>query len=193
MKKNMKFGFYSKNIDSLNMEYLMIFISPYYSNYLYNDNFYENNDALNSNQNFNINNFFLNRKNKLSNFHIYYSDYKKIQHLGGINQILPILEIMFSNNLLLDNQILVNYLNLIKTILSNSFYNFINANENNFFECLSIFLEKIPKEFYSNSIAEILISINEIYLKFLPKMNKNKYSFLKNILINTKIIFKINN
>ena len=135
---------------------------------------------------------------------------KNIKELGGINNLLPIIELMIStlnNNInynLVDKNILTEktfkeFLSLIQIILTKHKMNIIDANITNFFACLSIFLEKIPGHLYTPNILNTIIEISNVVMnenfdekekKLFNLDNNYKYNYLNTILVNEKIIYK---
>lgn len=136
---------------------------------------------------------------KFSNniIHSFYDNSKRIQFLGGINALLPLFEILFTQpNLIKPSSISFEKLiMLITKLLTKSKYNFINALANQFFQCLSVFMENIPKQFFTKNIYDCLLTINDFYLKHLQFCNEffngkiKKYNaYLEYIFLNEKII-----
>ena len=136
---------------------------------------------------------------KFSNNIIYsfYDNSKRIQFLGGINALLPLFEILFAqHNLIKPSSISFEKLiMLITKLLTKSKYNFINALANQFFQCLSVFMENIPKQYFTKNIYDCLLIINDFYLKNLQFYNEffngkiKKYNaYLEYIFLNEKII-----
>ena len=140
---------------------------------------------------------------------------KNIRDLGGINNLLPIVELMLSslknNNPynLIDNNILTErtfqeFLLIVQRILIDHEQNFLNEKKSHFFSCLSIFMEKIPSKFYSLSVLQSIIVL--INLPFSSKneeiksldnkketidnSNVKSNNFINLILLNERIITK---
>ena len=136
---------------------------------------------------FNINSW----NSNLNGIHIYkkFSDY--ISPFGGLNQFLPIIEMMTKKEELLFNENLLNFFHLISSIFMSS-YSDISKKENNsnFFFNLSYFLEKIPVEYFDNQLACKLNSIS-LFLFYLGKdYSKLIEQYHHYILMNEKILFK---
>ena len=134
---------------------------------------------------------------------IIFNRYKagNIQSLGGINNLLPIFELMFSslknNNpyKLIGNifteKTLVDYLILIQKILFINRKNIIEAYESKFFSSLNIFLENVPSKFFTLNILKILISIISITTeKNEIKINNDSSNIINLLLLDDKIIIK---
>ena len=136
---------------------------------------------------FNINSL----NSNLNGIHTYekFSDY--ITPFGGLNQFLPIIEMMTKNEELLFNENLLNFFHLISSIFMPS-YNKILQKENNsnFFFNLSYFLEKIPVEYFDNQLACKLNSISLVLIYLGKDYSKIIEQFHHYILMNEKILFK---
>ena len=135
-----------------------------------------------------------------------YKNYRKnIKNLGGINNLLPIIELIYSsiskaknikyeyiNKNILSEKTFLAFFKILNTIFENKKNNLIDANLRKFFSSLGIFLEKFPSNVFNNEeIVKIFINIGkatfemeEIYLK--------KDNFINMILMNEKIIYKFN-
>ena len=121
--------------------------------------------------------------------HNYICNIKNITNLGGIYNLLPIIEmIMINIDKLNDNllEILKTFLKIIENI-------FINDKKNNdyekkkFIEILSIFLENFPKELFNLDIINILIKIADLI-----NSDEIKKIFYDNLLLNEKLYFQFN-
>ena len=133
---------------------------------------------------------------------------KKISLLGGIENILPFIEILtkiskddIGNELNLFQNCLLVILSIINSILINKNANLESISKSNFFEILSTFLQNLSittftkdiKEIFNDEIMNTIINLanylfniekNEIFDKICIK------SFLNNFLFNIKIINK---
>ena len=127
---------------------------------------------------------------------------KTINQLGGINNLLPIIELMFSTISkskkskynLIDKSILTQstfyeYLNLIKNILIGNSKNLINANKSKFCSSLSIFIEKLPSNLFTPKILQILLDIGKETFGNVDKLTRGE-NYINLILLNEKIICK---
>ena len=134
----------------------------------------------------------------------YIKNSKRIIKLGGINNLLPIIELMYStiskskkNKFnLVDGSILTQstfyeFLNLIKIIVIGYTDNLINANKTSFFSSLSLFIEKFPPHLFTPKILQILLDIGKETFQNLDKWN-SKENYINLILLNEKIISKYN-
>ena len=126
-------------------------------------------------------------------YHIYSCFQKKISLIGGINIILPIIELLYQNiNLCIEhNDIMVSYFDIILIILSFKKKNMEDTISNKFLSMFSIFLEKFPKEIFTNNIIKIIVDIAKNLFVFSEKSQLYQYYF-QYILYNDKIIKKYN-
>ena len=127
---------------------------------------------------------------------------KHIQTLGGINNLLPIMELMFSSlkkqnpyksidNDIFNEKNFYEFLMIIQKILFIQTCN-INESETKFFSSLSLFLEKIPSKFYTINILQSILNIFNFSTGKCPKTkNNNLVDLINLILLNEKIILKI--
>ena len=120
--------------------------------------------------------------------HRYQNYQKKIMQICSINNFIPIAEMfLIYQNELLNKKNLLLYLKIIAKIVLGK-KNLIFMNDYNFFQLLSIFIEKLPNNILNEDILKELenIGINII------KHNIKGFSsyFFKDILLNEKIIFK---
>ena len=157
---------------------------------------------------------FIGKLNKDDGANNYINKIKNIRDLGGINNLLPIIELMLSslkeNNIykLIDKNMLTEstfqeFLIIIQKILINHENNIINEKETNFLSCLSIFMEKIPSKFYTLNVLQSIIGLINLPLvsqneQENEKENKilnnneilNSNNFINLILLNERIITK---
>ena len=135
----------------------------------------------------------------------YYENHSRsVQHLGGINNLLPIADIMFScesksKNIsypLIDKKILTEktfyeYFQIIKIILLNHQNNINEAYNDNFFSQLQLFLERFSSHLFTENILNIYLEIGREAFQFsYDKFRSNNENFLSTILLNEKIIIK---
>ena len=129
---------------------------------------------------------------------------KTIRQLGGINNLLPIIELMYSTISkskkikynLVDKSILTQstfyeYLNLIKKIIIEKKQNSFDIKKSKFFGSLSLFIEKFPANLYTPKILEILLEIGKEEFKNSEKFSRSN-NYINLILLNEKIISKYN-
>ena len=102
--------------------------------------------------------------------HIYKKIKNDLNQVGGLNNLLPIMELMINNNELLTKENIASYFDIITCIFS-SYYKdaIINEAQNNFFIYLSYFMEKIPSTFYDNNMTNIFKQISSFFLKICVK------------------------
>ena len=112
----------------------------------------------------------------------YINHYKKIKQIGGINNLLPIAELMlltqsknknsdlncdnYINYKLLDKYALtentfLKYLTIIKKILIGKKHNLNDANNRKFFSSLGLFLEKFPRNIFTPKILNTFLEIGK--------------------------------
>ena len=137
----------------------------------------------------------------------YYENHSKsIQQLGGINNLLPLAEMMYScksksKNIsypLIDKNILTEstfyeYLNVFKKILIDHYENLKEAYNKNIFSKLGLFLEKFPSNVFTEKILDVLLEIGrETFQISFENINTNNENFLGMIILNEKIFSKFN-
>ena len=113
---------------------------------------------------------------------------KKLALICNINNYLPIFEMIFifQKELLNENNIIL-YLKLISKIVSGK-KNLIYMNESNFFQLLSMFIEKLPDNYLNEKILEEFDNIGKNIIKHnIKNFCSNYFNY---ILLNEKIIFK---
>ncbi len=129
----------------------------------------------------------------LNGVHIYSRINNDFSKLGGINNLLPIIEIMTNNtNFLTPNNFSLYFSLIFNYILSNKYPNTINKDNNShFFMSLSYFLEKIPDSYFDEKLnSNLKMILNYISnIKLLSDLTKE---FINFILLNEKIFFKFN-
>ena len=134
----------------------------------------------------------------------YENNIKSIQKLGGIENLLPIVELMYCSNSksqnvvypLIEKSILTEstfseYLNIFKKILIDQQGNLTEAYDKNIFSKLGLFLEKFPSHIFTENILNTLLEIGKETFQFsYEKLDINHENFLSVILLNEKIISK---
>ena len=114
-----------------------------------------------------------------------------IDFLGGINNLLPLAEMMFINKDILNENTFYEYLLILQNILIGHTKNLLEANKNKFFSNLGLFLEKYPPGVYSNKILDILLNIGKEAFRFSDdKFSSSNDNFVNMILLNEKIFSK---
>ena len=127
----------------------------------------------------------------------YVNHVKNIQLIGGINNLLPIAELMLKYrntryNIISEKSIL-KYLNIFKDIIIEHNDNLYDANKNYFFSSLGLFLERFPSNIYKEKLLYILLDIGKEVFLYSDNDNKNinqNYNYINNILLNEKIFSK---
>mgnify|MGYP002857715630 FL=1 len=128
---------------------------------------------------------------------------KNIKTLGGMKQLLPIIELMYSansraknikyeyidKNILSTNNFLI-YCRILNNLLIKKEKNIIDANFRKYFSSLAIFLEKFPNDAFNNDeIAKIFINIAKASFDIEDSFINND-NFVNMILMNEKILYK---
>ena len=129
---------------------------------------------------------------------------KEIMQLGGINNLLPIMELMHSTiskskiikyNLtdesILTQNTFCEFLNIIKNIIIDHNQNLIDMHKSHFFSSISLFIEKFPKNLFTSKILEIFLEIGKETFQNMDKLNLIE-NYINEILLNEKIIIKFN-
>ena len=130
---------------------------------------------------------------------------KTIRQLGGINNLLPIIELMhstisksikikynFVEQSVLSHSTFKEFLNLVKNIIIGHSQNLRDIYKSNFFSSLTIFIEKMPSNLFTSQILEILLEIGKETFKSVDKFNSISGNYINLILLNEKIISKYN-
>ena len=141
----------------------------------------------------------------------YINYYKNIKQLGGMNNLLPIAELMllsqnknknsdinnnYINFKLLDKHCLtentfLKYLIVIKKILTGKKLNLFDANNRKFFSSLGLFLEKFPSRIYTPKILNIFLEIGKEAFQYNDDKDASFHdNFVNMILLNEKIFSK---
>ena len=124
--------------------------------------------------------------------HIFKKIKDDFKSIGGLNNILPIMELMVNNDELLNKNNLEKFFDILISIFSPYYKNaLIKEKDNNFFLFLSYFIEKIPSNFFDNSITNIFKKISYF---FAENINEENYflnqQYQNHILMNEQILFK---
>ena len=141
----------------------------------------------------NLDAYFSSRAPYLNGVHTYSRIIDDFGIIGGINNLLPIIELMVNYPELLSQENFSLYFNTISNCLFSNLYEKAIKKENNsnFFIYLSYFLEKIPSIYFDNSLIENF----KMILAFLNNFNESDFCILNKqfcdwILINEKILNK---
>ena len=116
---------------------------------------------------------------------------KRVNLIGGINIILPIIELLYLNmKLCLEHKdLFYNFFELISTILKYKKKNVKNAMEHKFFMILSIFIEKMPEELFDKNIHQIIIDLAKNIFSY-HNIHPLYLDYCDYVLLNEKIVFK---
>ena len=132
---------------------------------------------------------------------------KSIKNLGGMDNLLPIAELMYSSisksknikynyidKSILSEKTFLEYFKIINKILIGKEENLIDANKKKFFSNIGIFLEKFPSHIFTNEILQIFLDIGKEAFQMADNKNEDKSTdnFINMILINEKIFSKFN-
>ena len=136
---------------------------------------------------------------------------KNISKVGGIENLLPIGELMLSSlnkdteyfvdRNLLTKKTIIEYLKIIKQIITNHRETIIELNYNYFFSSLGLFLEKYPPDIFTEPVLNLLLDICKESLRYkkdviaIQKLYSDNssfanYRFISIIIFNPKIISK---
>ena len=129
---------------------------------------------------------------------------KNIKQTGGMNILLPIVEIMYSSNVsnenisytlvdknVLSENTLFEYLVIIKNLLVGHSKNLYDANKSKFFSSLGLFLEKFPSKIFTEKVLDILIDIGkEIFKTEFDYSTSSIDNYINMILLNERIFSK---
>ena len=132
-----------------------------------NDNKIMIRDSIN-----NLDGELITENSKSIGVYIYDKNLNDLSSIDCINSLLPILEFMTENYYVLSQ----NNLNDFFLILANVFNSerFIsNQKDEQFFTCLSLFIEKIPNEFFDDDTKSLFITLSNSIINLLD--NKNHF------------------
>ena len=144
-----------------------------------------------------LNATFNTRNPGLNGLHIFPNLYENdLGILGGITNLIPILELMLEHNEFLNSENFYLFFELITIyVFSPKFQKALAKDKSNFFKNLSYFLERIPEKFFNDVLAENFKAIL-VFLCPPDEPNKNYKElcsqFHNYILINEKILLKFN-
>ena len=139
---------------------------------------------------------FITKSPALNGVHIYNRITNDFSSIGGLNNLLPIIEIMTKYNELLTKKNLGNFFVILISVFAPQYQNALAKEKNsNFFLHLSYFLEKIPEEFYDNSLTGICKSISSFLTTQINESDdffELTQQFHNYILMDERILFKFN-
>ena len=136
-------------------------------------------------------------KNNLNGIHICNNSYEDFNDIGGLNHLIPIIELMINNssndNDLLTSENIITFFNLIITLLV-PYYDSYFKNEKNslFFSYLLNFLIKIPEKYFISEIVDNIIILSNIFLEQLLRddYGDSNQDFQSYILFDEKLFYK---
>lgn len=139
---------------------------------------------------------FIIKKPSLNGVHIYKRILDDFSQIGGLNNLLPILEIMTKHQEFLTKDNLQNYLDILISVFAPQYQKaLIKENQSNFFLYFSYFLEKIPESFFDDGLTGIFKTISSFLTTQVNENREfNQYmdQFHEYILINEKIFLNLN-
>ena len=147
------------------------------------------NNPINSNDGILISNNSLTKNGILNIEHLF----TNISLLGGINNLIPIGEILYKHQSFLlentksTNNLLLKYLYIIFSILSKSFNNIQNAVNTSFFTFLRDLMSHFPKKYFSQDFVAVLTSNTILFSD--KRLNNKEYI---DLLISPQILNKFN-
>ena len=208
-----KYGIYklkhvNKFLDKINqniLKNLIILLIPIETQNSENINNLANNHIYNNLNNFNIR-FMTSSKNNYINININHHLDKRINLIGGIENILPLFEIILKMNkenntkdFNIFQECIQIILKIINIILINHKTNTEEIANTKFIEVFSLFIKNISftskdkvtkKELFSTKIMYSFIDLGSYLLNNADKFPKQCKSYLNNVLFNIKIITK---
>ena len=123
--------------------------------------------------------------------HTYESYHNNMKIINNdILNLLPIAEMLLVNVHLLTNDMLINYVQLINVMLTNSSENAQHAMESKFFEVLALFIEKLPHEVFTIKVLGKFALLSQAILDM--KNNELINVYFENIFLNQQILIKYN-
>ena len=120
--------------------------------------------------------------------HKYQCFQKRIGNMGIISNLLPIAELFVIRPELLNENTFQMFLQIIKDILSDRKYNMKIFSDCSFFEVLSLFIEKYPKNLFTQKTLDTFAEIGKCM--FGNEVESLSSIYFDNILLNEKILSK---
>ena len=137
---------------------------------------------------------------------LFSNNIKNVTKLGGIDNLLPIVELMLlsskSNNYSIENNLLtegslLELLKIIKKILNHHKESIIDINNNYFFSSLALFFEKFPSWIFTINVLNLFLEICRETFRYrandplsVSEGLSTNYNFISIIIFNEKIISK---
>ena len=176
------------NLNSFYNDLISIYIPSRFEIDELNDNKIMIRDSIN-----NLDGELITENSKSIGVYIYDKNLNDLSSIDCINSLLPILEFMTENNYVL-SQINLNDFFLILANVFNSERFISNQKDEQFFTCLSLFIEKIPNEFFDDDTKSLFITLSNSIINLLD--NKNHFmeiisnQYHKEIFLNKNILSK---
>ena len=120
--------------------------------------------------------------------HNYQCYQKKLYLVNAINNVLPLAEMFLIHPQLLNETNLQLFLDIIKNILNGREKNMKGFKKSEFFQILSLFIERYPKSLFNKKTLEFLLEIGKTI--FTNNNEKLCSNYFKHILLNEKILSK---
>jgi len=120
--------------------------------------------------------------------HKYQCLQKRMGDMGVITNLLPIAEMFIIHPEMLNEKNLGRYLNIIKDLLNNRKYNMKFITDCSFFQILSLFIEKYPKNIFTLKILGSFTDIGKCM--FGNNVESLSSIYFEHILLNEKILSK---
>ena len=142
-------------------------------------------------------NFSISTLPSLNGIHCYNEITKDFNVFGGINSLLPILELMITNEEFLTTDNFISFFRLISCYIFRPQHLAALMNDssiNDFFISLAYLLEKVPDKFFDTNLSD---NFKAILVFLCGELKEKKFlnlfnQFYKYILLNRKILFKFN-
>ena len=122
------------------------------------------------------------------NDYINYSN--SLNFIGGIDNLLPFVEMMYLNKDILNANTFYEFLLILEIIFIEHSKNLIEANKNKFFSNMGLFLEKYPSKAFTEKVLEIFLKIGKEAFGLPDNKSNSCDNFVNMILLNEKIFSK---
>ena len=137
-------------------------------------------------------NYKTNKNSDLNGIYLFNNIFEDFNDLGGLNQFIPILEIIINSENLLTKENLLAFLNLVSTLINPYYKNFLkNEKNSNFFSNLSFFFGKIDKKFFLSEISDNIINLSQ---KLMSLINDDDFKDLiqdfQNFIFDEELFYK---
>ena len=120
--------------------------------------------------------------------HKYQCYQKKLKIIDGINNLMPIAELFLIRPKTLNENNLEIFLKIIINILNGRKLNIETVKENNFFQVLSLFIERYPNHLFTEKILENFVNLGKTI--FSSSDEALLSSYFEHIFLNEKILSK---